>query len=258
VQRSRRAVVLVAVVLVAGAVGCGGAGNGANRSTTIAQARPCIDPGRPLSIGQVQSMLRADIDGDGEKDRVSTIYDAVNPRSCRYLLVVQISAGREAVAPISTDTPPAGPPLPGEPPTVDSVVEIGANPSVQILVRVRQGASTSQAVIYSYRRGKLTQLAIMSRDRTFAYNAGASFIGGVDCLGGARSGRVVALTGGQVGPSTTLWQLGRDVYELRGPRFVRVSSRVSRYRGTEDELRRRFPASGGQAFPSCTAAVRLR
>jgi hypothetical protein len=218
-----------------------------------------VDTARAVRL-HPHSVLLADIDGDGTRDRISTVFDARNRPGCRYLVLVQTAAGAVSAPIRSTAIPDdAGPPYPGDPPTADSLIEIGPKPSLQILVRVHQGASTSTGVVFDYRRGRLRQLPITGVPdwaASFVYNEGVMFIDGVDCLGGPRSGKVLQLTGGTTDSIGTRWEVVRDVFQLRGLKLVHVSHRIIRFRGTSDALVRRFPTADGRSFTSCTAAVR--
>lgn len=228
-----------AAALAVAAAACGGGSASGDQTSGCAS-------GAQLARLPHGPALTGDLDGDGRVDRAYIALDRHAPARCRYALVVR-TATETVGAPVQHTSVA---------PTADALVALGPKPSAQILVRVQQGASVSGGTLFTYRRGRLRAVPLVGwkLGTLLEWNGGATFLDGVDCLGGRRSGRVLQVTGGEVGSSGTRWSVRKDVFALRADRLVHVSSSASTFHGTNAKLVRRLPAAEGRAFAGCRIA----
>jgi hypothetical protein len=199
--------------------------------------------------------LRADVDGDGRRDRVTIHIARKAPDSCGFLLLVDAGNRRYAArVPQGTKWPfaiPAGETSAQYPePYVVAAARIQRRGLV-VAVAQLHGASVVAGSLYAIVRGTLVRLRFARGYYGFSYGGSIASSSVFDCYRGGRHGAIV-VTGRT--PADPGWRFTRTLLRLEGARFRLVRTRtltVSDARGMQ--LSQRWHVSYG-LFDHCAAA----
>ena len=204
--------------------------------------------------------LHGDVDGDGNPDAAFVVTDFKQAYRCRFWLVVRRRGGIDVGAVRSSG-------LPGERfmlkmnglPELVALADVAKKPGLELIVRVGQGASASSAAVFTERDHHLIRMLIKGYPKmvgsTFVYNLGDPLVGGVDCIGGRGSGRVLQVRGG-ADANGLRWEVEEYVFDVRGNNFVYLKTVKKYFKGTFQALIKQIPAARGEAFPSCRIRAR--
>ena len=211
---------IVAAGLAAAAVV--GAASSVERSWATRRVSTCT-AGKAIaksSSPNVRRNLRGDLDGRGASDLVYVVAVTGVPLVCRWYLVVDVDAGRQAVPIARIDA------YQWRPPRLDVLTPINGAPGSEIVVTVNSGASIAFAAIFTIAGGRLTRMTVQpSRfvaNDTFGYGAGGAVALGATCTQGRRDVNVVA---SEAERSAGGWRVERRSYRAVGSRFVRTPQR---------------------------------
>lgn len=194
--------------------------------------------------------LRGDIDGDGNADEVSVAVDPQATGSCRYFLVVATSGAITAARIAPSVVGPNEDAL-----ALEALVQLDAEPGLEIVVDVWRGAATDFAAVFTM-RDKIPILftveGFQPTEDTVAYGGSLSGLSGVDCTD--EPGVIVLGKAFRQGKG---WVVEREFLVVEGTVFRPEPARAERHRlSDKDPLDERFAEFEPIPFPSCAGAIR--
>jgi hypothetical protein len=220
----------------------------ATLATTTATPSPTCEPELSATYRTKGEGLTGDVDGDGAGDRVTLRVDEARPARCRYLLLVELSAGISISAPVR--------PLawPGTDPEVLLLAEIDGRPGLEPVVALSPLAVYRPGALFTVRDGELARMRLERTQTPELFPFYDEFPAGVDC--GREPGTIVVTLGtlAEGGSDDSHWDITRSLYRARGIRFEPV--RDERFRvAVGPEAGRRWPEVRGKPFLSCPGRV---
>jgi hypothetical protein len=216
------------------------------RHTETGEPEAAACDGAPMAYRIKGKALVGDVNADGTGDRVTLRVDGKRPARCRHLLVVQLSGGRTAVAPV------APLPWPGTDPQLLLLAEIDGRPGLEPVVTLSPVAVYRPGAVFTLSRGTLVRMRLERVPVPVLFPFSDEFPAGVDCAG--QPGTIVVtqseFAGGSDGPSHVV----RSFHRAAGARFGFV--RDQRFQlGVGAEAGERWPEIRDDPFRHCLARV---
>lgn len=170
----------------------------------------------------LRGSARGDVDGDDRLDEVAVVANYGAPPGCRLALRVRLAS--EDVLLVGLQETLIG--ADGDDvqkslsPRLSALATVDTNPGAEIVVNVREGASTGFARVFTVREHELIAYRVGEggANQPFAYGAGGLGTG-VDCWRQAASGYVVA---SEAEPNPRGWTVRRTVFRASGRTFLPV------------------------------------
>lgn len=241
---------LAAVLLVGGlqlACQANAPANGGVSARSHARATACPGPRDAVRLPR-RGTLRGDIDGDGKAETVFVAVSRKSPLRCRYFVVAQGHDSERIAALGGTAIRPNFRTEAGSRwPYLSALADIDRRAGLEILVTLDGGAAVQEAGVWTAQGRRLRHMPIegaRSND-LFPYGGSGSGLAVVDCLGGARSGEVIATYAERDGLEHGSL-VHRQVFRVRGAEFRLVRSQ----RFTTKARLREFPRGRGITFRS--------
>jgi hypothetical protein len=222
-------------------------------TTTVSESPTCdeVEGGKselPATYRTKGKELVGDVDGDGREDQVSLRVNERRPAHCRYLLVVEISAGTAIIAPVA--------PLswPGTDPDLLLLAEVDGRSGVEPVIALSPAAVYRPGAVFTMRDGELRRMRLIGIAAGDLFPFYDEFPAGVDCA--PEPGAIVVTFGhlADRGEDDRHWDITRSVYRAAGSRFEPVRDEEFRVE-VGPEAERRWPEIRGDPFLSCADRV---
>lgn len=175
-------------------------GSSASMSPQVIGARRCPDAAKVVTDPELRAPggATADLDGDGEEEKIFIARDDDAQAGCAEFLVAH-GATKTAVATLAQ--PGLDTSAVGAVPTILTVAQVDGRPGLDVVVNLVAGASTQFAGVYSMAGGELERVRVKGdlpeADDLFPYGGSVGHIEASDCTPG---GAVVV---SQAVPDTT-------------------------------------------------------
>jgi len=238
---TRWTVRLIAAALVVGSTACGASDSGRSRGEPGADCQAQL--ANRGSLETRHAGMSGDMDGDGQPDNVKLVFEPKAPVRCQHLLVLEGSRTGRLLSSVYEGGLDDPWPTPGVPRLI-GFANIDRSAGAEALVKVRQGAATAFVAVYTVRGPRLQRVWIPTqggRWGAFSYGGSVGLPNGVDCAGGAASGRVAQYTAVRL---RTAAILRKRLFEARGTSFALLHKKTARVR--------RLPSAFDRApFASC-------
>jgi hypothetical protein len=245
-----------AIVLGAALASLLAGGAGAFESSHSTTTCPRLGEAVRLPLRPGGSPLRADVDGDGRRDRVTLRYAPRARVSCGFVLVVKTASRVFAVRVPQSYKPPQNLRIrdwPFPEPYLAAALELGARGS-QIVVARSHGASVANVSLYGLAGDRLAQLRFHPRTPDDQLSLFGTVGTGSTCARCVRGGPLIVMGIWPRDSSGRRWSAQRSEYRLAGAGFSRI--RTLTVKGTRrriNALARRW-RMGVAPFTGCVVA----
>ncbi len=169
-------------------------------------------PNQPdgFDAGVVGGELSGDLDGDDSEERVFLVRDEAGPPGCKTFLVVE---SVDAAWVVPTDEPDVDYTL--QAPRINSLVEVGGAPGLEVLVDLEQGASTQFVGMFTVADEALARVRVRESSGygdLFPYGGSVSHIEASNCTEEGGADVVVSVATA----NTRDYTVRRRLYEMTG------------------------------------------